>query len=86
LVFIQKGKNMRLVDADVLIQKRIKAEKYSPDMYVIGQGYIMDAPIIDPVKHGRWTGSGMGDYTCSWCDEVISGKTNFCPNCGADMR
>jgi len=37
-------------------------------------------------KTGRWKGEGMGDYRCSWCGEVSSQQTNFCPNCGADMR
>lgn len=25
-------------------------------------------------------------YRCSECNELVYGKTNFCPNCGADMR
>lgn len=37
-------------------------------------------------KTGRWKGEGMGDYRCSWCGEVSHPQTNFCPNCGADMR
>lgn len=41
---------MRLIDADALVQKRAHAKKYSPDMYVIGQGYVMDAPTIDAQK------------------------------------
>ena len=40
---------MRLIDADALIQKRSYAKAYSPEMYVIGQGYVMDAPTIDAV-------------------------------------
>jgi hypothetical protein len=40
---------MRLIDADALIQKRNHAKAYAPDMYVIGQGYVMDAPTIDAV-------------------------------------
>ena len=34
----------------------------------------------------RWKGEGFGDYRCSWCGEVSHPQTNFCPNCGADMR
>lgn len=37
-------------------------------------------------KIGRWKGEGFGDYRCSWCGEVSHPQTNFCPNCGADMR
>ena len=40
---------MRLIDADALIQKRSHAKAYAPEMYVIGQGYVMDAPTIDAV-------------------------------------
>lgn len=40
---------MRLIDADALIQKRNHAKNYSPDMYVIGQGCVMDAPTISAV-------------------------------------
>ena len=40
---------MRMIDADALIQKRNHAKAYAPDMYVIGQGYVMDAPTIDAV-------------------------------------
>ena len=40
---------MRLIDADALIQKRSHAKAYAQDMYVIGQGYVMDAPTIDAV-------------------------------------
>ena len=40
---------MRMIDADALIQKRNHAKNYSPDMYVIGQGCVMDAPTIDVV-------------------------------------
>ena len=41
---------MRLIDADALIQRRNHAKRYSPEMYVIGQGYVMDAPTIDAVQ------------------------------------
>ena len=44
---------MRLIDADALIQKRNHAKAYAPDMYVIGQGYVMDAPTIDAVPAVR---------------------------------
>jgi hypothetical protein len=39
----------RYIDADALIQKRAHAKDYGPDMYVIGQGYVMDAPTVDAV-------------------------------------
>ena len=54
------------------------------------------------VRHGRWLyDSGSGEYFCSACDEkalsfrkdtICGGElyevclTDYCPNCGADMR
>ena len=44
-----------------------------------------------PVVHGRWIGiedDEMNDvsFVCSVCDLENEEKTDFCPNCGADMR
>jgi len=83
---------MRLIDADALIQKRNHAKNYSPDMYVIGQGYVMDAPTIDAVPvvrcgeclSAKWYESG--DFYCQkWGERYDSpytltgqSKTDFC--------
>ncbi len=86
---------MRLIDADALIQKRRHAKDYSGEMYVIGQGYVMDAPTIEP-KRGEWVEPDENDITtaciCSLCDwrghimeDDVMGMP-YCPNCGADMR
>jgi DNA-directed RNA polymerase subunit RPC12/RpoP len=87
---------MRLIDADALIQKRAHAKAYDPDMYVIGQGYVMDAPTVDPVR-GRWvkrTNPQWPAYThdvCSVCGWENSSKAAkyrdfpYCPNCGSRM-
>lgn len=56
---------------------------------------LMLLPSVDRLK-GEWiyvtveewlrTGRDYGHH-CSECDEINkSGKSNFCPNCGADMR
>lgn len=38
-------------------------------------------------KSARWKGAGMGDYTCSLCDETVNGNDyKYCPNCGAYMK
>ena len=61
----------------------------------IGKGIaksIFCLPAADVVerKKGKWElEPEYGWYICSACrDEVTvkSGRTNFCPNCGADMR
>lgn len=90
---------MRLIDADALIQKRDHAKAYAQDMYVIGQGYVMDAPTIDavPVVRGRWRTweeqfpdrttkkkNNLGVF-CSACQLHADNMTNYCPNCGARM-
>ena len=40
----------------------------------------------EPVRHGRWKGEGMGDYSCILCGEVVSARDyRYCPYCGAKM-
>lgn len=47
-------------------------------------------PTIDaePVRHGKWieypTADGLNQ--CSVCGVLRFGDSNYCPNCGADMR
>lgn len=54
--------------------------------------YVELMPAADVVerKKGKWElEPEYGWYICSACrDEVTvkSGRTNFCPNCGADLR
>lgn len=55
------------------------------------------APIVDPVKHGRWVSCGCGFDCCSECRKVYTDgyftamgikpriQFNYCPNCGAKM-
>lgn len=84
---------MRLIDADALIQKRNHAKAYAQDMYVIGQGYVMDAPTIDaaPVVRGEWIEHEYEmecpqcGYFWNYCDNDTE-RFNYCPNCGCDMR
>jgi len=78
---------MRLIDADALIQKRSHAKVYSPDMYVIWQGYVMDAPTIDAVpvvrckdcKHYDTIGCSKG---FGWCEKMDIGTSDnfYCAN------
>ena len=43
-----------------------------------------------PVVHGKWKTeftAFLAVYRCSECNCATAlGQTNFCPNCGADMR
>ncbi len=56
-----------------------------------------EAPTIDavPVKHGKWMEiievNELGDayqsgVYCSECGHTDCYESNFCPDCGADMR
>lgn len=54
---------------------------------------IDEQPTIEApnVVHGEWTkiyGSCMYvfSFRCSECNKLVEFDTNFCPNCGADMR
>lgn len=91
---------MRLIDADKLCEdlltrweladknkeeliRRVMADIVTP--IVVGQ------PTADAVerKKGKWIDRGYMKvgFHCSVCGGyAISGKDNFCPHCGADMR
>ena len=54
-------------------------------------------PTIEPRAKGHWVPQKGGGCYCSECEEYaldeadgryisVSVKSNFCPNCGADMR
>ena len=54
---------------------------------VLVEKMLKSLPSAQERKRGRWKGEGLGDYRCSLCGEVTRhARTNFCPNCGADMR
>ena len=88
---------MRAIDADALIEK-LDAEPeggyYSPHDVI---SLLMTQPVVEERKTGKWI--DMGDFEqCSVCSgtrlkeiqtfygKAIWIKTDFCPNCGADMR
>jgi rubrerythrin len=51
---------------------------------------IADAPTIEERKKGKWTHDGskwVNRFICSECGyKLFNEPTNFCPNCGVDMR
>ena len=85
----------RYIDADALAY--IVASNGDADFINKVTRLMIEAPSIDiEPKRGEWiyvtveeglrTGRGYGHH-CSECDEINrSGSSNFCPNCGADMR
>ena len=80
---------MRLIDADKLCEYANNLADKSVDA-----NEIMRFPRVDaePVRHGRWEYVGGNLYRCSIChegmaddDNILTGKENYCPNCGAKM-
>lgn len=61
-----------------------------PD-YVSVLRSIPAADVVE-VRHGRWErvdyGNGLYNYHCSSCRHIPREniRSNYCPNCGADMR
>lgn len=73
---------MRLIDADALI-------RYIPTEEIVSKMAIINAPTIDPVKHGRWLDAtkeiGWPVWKCSVCGGNGRGDYFMCPWCGAKM-
>lgn len=86
---------MRLIDADAMID-RLKEwdtkDKTDKALYNFTLNRINEQPTIQPVRHGHWTLQEdrtkklYGWHICSECGAWIGEPTNYCSNCGADMR
>ena len=77
-----------------------RSKAYAQDMYVIGQGYVMDAPTISavPVVRGEWVVTDAYPHRvyCSLCyktnvpnEEWLYEKNDYpkyCMWCGAKME
>lgn len=91
---------MRLIDADALEERmeerlaQLRALYGDHDQYKEGfEGGMKSvefAPTLtvdDLRPHGRWLHRNNGIAYCSECDtDSVEDGTNFCPECGADMR
>ena len=85
----------RLIDADKLIEEGWILERHGESNKLIGVKSIADVPTVEAkeVVHGEWILRHIGAghmWECSVChkrpDIYVKNDTNFCPNCGADMR
>lgn len=93
---------MRLIDADALLDKVQDYGEGQERLMLIDPYWVRNAPTISiPVAEldttedfGEWIDRSDGGrirypfwerYECSKCG-AKSEDTNFCPNCGADMR
>ena len=91
---------MRLIDVDVAIERAKESDKIvRSSIWETGEvvEFLEDCPIIvDAVEvvHGQWKKIAYHPYYCSNCGEIapldFEGeshyRSNYCPNCGADMR
>ena len=73
--------------------EREAVEKYLLEHGVIGIFGLDTIPAADvaPVVHGEWRWAEDGHCKCTVCGQYATVKrvvikTNFCSNCGADMR
>ena len=94
---MQKGKMMRLIDADRLLQGY-------EDHDFIDTHVVWNTPTVDavPVRHGKWVDTETFKrpwfrhhiFECSVCRNTLDmdgvnagrGDANYCPNCGAKME
>lgn len=78
----------------IVFKAHPQGKDYRPDYCPL-----IPAADVREVKRGRWSfdniiftdadgvsRSGMRGYKCSECGGFCIGESNFCPNCGADMR
>lgn len=78
---------MRLIDADALLEKMKKTDRYFNIKFDIEDAPTVDADIV---CHGRWKvwyhgKKGGFSYTCSECGIHADETSDYCPKCGARM-
>ena len=91
----------RYIDADKLYQKMLDLQGTKRERYLDideVRKIIKKQPTEDvtPIIRGKWYdkkttikgahGLAYGRWGCSVCKRKFSQKSNYCPNCGADMR
>ena len=57
--------------------------------YAFTKSRINEQPTVPTVPNivARWRREGFGEYSCSWCTEIVPrNEYNYCPNCGAKMK
>ena len=87
---------MRYIDADKL-KEELKHSGYCNNNWLDIEMYINNQPTADVRENvrGEWRTTyldhiAMGERPkilyCSICNQCIAYPTNYCPNCGPDMR
>ena len=80
----------RYIDADAIQYRQMcrpKGNGNYEDCEIAYRDEIDDIPTADVRENvrGEWINNMNGTYECNICGCKHS-KSNFCPNCGADMR
>lgn len=71
---------MRLIDADKYRKELLDSRDFEPFKLLDMQ------PTIEERKKGKWK-EDSGNIACSHCHTIwLYRRTDYCPNCGADMR
>ena len=61
--------------------------KKIPTMAIVTMQNLEKLPVIEPRARGEWDDiGGVIRWGCPYCHHAYEVKSNFCPNCGADMR
>ena len=84
---------MRLIDADKLKEELGKSWAFENTLYDVCR-IINEAPTIEARPKGGWVSEGRvypptnayNSAYCSHCGEWSEYLTDYCGNCGADMR
>lgn len=83
---------MDYIKRSVVVQKVMETKWESGSDGAAAMEIVAATPAADvaPVVHGRWIpfhSEIAGDMQyCSACEIGFGAKTDYCPNCGADMR
>ena len=71
---------------DALIDRFATLAYWNPDVVI---DTLKKVPSAQP-KKGKWFGAdydeNIGIYMCDQCGKFAMMKSDFCPNCGAEMR
>ncbi len=74
----------RYIDADALFMDVIHRYDYCDDFIEMIEA--MPTADVRENVHGEWIKIHWKAFRCSECKGINEYYTNFCPNCGAEMR
>ena len=70
------------INRDDLLKAAWDKPTLSLSVYDIGNIKPVD---VAPSRHAMWKRYGKNLGECSECGEIVSVRSNYCPNCGAKM-